>query len=44
MVVFGAGEGIAKAKAEGKYTGRKPTAMNKADAVLSLLSSSMSKA
>ena len=37
-------EGIAKAKAEGKYTGRKPTAMNKADAVLSLLSSGMSKA
>ena len=36
-------EGIAKAKKEGKYTGRKPTAMNKADAVLSLLSSGMSK-
>ena len=27
-------EGIAKAKAEGKYTGRKPTAMNKSDAAL----------
>jgi DNA invertase Pin-like site-specific DNA recombinase len=37
-------EGIAKAKADGKYTGRKPTAMNKADAVLSLLSNGMSKA
>jgi DNA invertase Pin-like site-specific DNA recombinase len=36
-------EGIAKARKEGKYTGRKPTAMNKADAVLSLLSSGMSK-
>jgi len=36
-------EGIAKAKAVGKYTGRQPTAMNKADAVLSLLSSGMSK-
>ena len=36
-------EGIAKAKKDGKYTGRKPTAMNKADAVLSLLSSGMSK-
>lgn len=37
-------EGIAKAKAEGKYTGRKPTAMNKSDAVLSLLKSGMAKA
>ena len=36
-------EGIAKAKAEGKYTGRKPTAMAKADAVLSLLQSGMTK-
>ena len=36
-------EGIAKAKADGKYTGRKPTAMAKADAVLSLLSTGMSK-
>jgi DNA invertase Pin-like site-specific DNA recombinase len=37
-------EGVQKAKAEGKYTGRKPTAMAKADAVLSLLKSGMSKA
>jgi DNA invertase Pin-like site-specific DNA recombinase len=37
-------EGIAKAKAEGKYTGRKPTAMAKADAAKSLLASGMSKA
>ena len=37
-------EGIAKAKKEGKYTGRKPTAMAKKDAVLSLLQSGMSKA
>lgn len=37
-------EGIAKAKAEGKYTGRKPTAMNKSDAALSLLTTGMSKA
>lgn len=36
-------EGIQKAKDQGKYTGRKPTAMNKADAVLSLLKSGMSK-
>ncbi|MBQ1203665.1 MAG: recombinase family protein [Loktanella sp.] len=36
-------EGIQKAKDEGKYTGRKPTAMNKSDAVLSLLKSGMSK-
>lgn len=37
-------EGVQKAKAEGKYTGRKPTAMAKTDAVLSLLKSGMSKA
>ena len=37
-------EGIAKAKAEGKYTGRKPTAMNKSGAALSLLKTGMSKA
>ncbi|WP_445808991.1 recombinase family protein [Yoonia sp.] len=37
-------EGIAKAKAEGKYTGRKPTAMNKSGAALSLLTTGMSKA
>ncbi len=37
-------EGIAKAKSEGKYTGRKPTAMAKTDAALSLLQSGMSKA
>lgn len=37
-------EGIAKAKKEGKYTGRKPTAMAKSDAVLSLLISGMPKA
>ena len=37
-------EGIAKAKKEGKYTGRKPTAMAKSDAVLSLLKSGMPKA
>ncbi|MHA6326789.1 recombinase family protein [Roseivivax sp. CAU 1753] len=36
-------EGIAKAKAEGKYTGRKPTAMAKADSVKALLASGMSK-
>ena len=36
-------EGIAKAKQEGKYKGRKPTAMAKADAVLSLSQSGMSK-
>ena len=29
-------EGIAKAKAEGKYKGRKPTAREKADKVLAL--------
>lgn len=37
-------EGIAKAKADGKYTGRKPTAMAKADSVKALLESGMSKA
>jgi DNA invertase Pin-like site-specific DNA recombinase len=36
-------EGIAKAKAEGKYMGRKPTAMEKSEAVLSLLKTGMSK-
>lgn len=36
-------EGIAKAKAEGKYIGRKPTAMAKAEAALSLFKSGMSK-
>jgi DNA invertase Pin-like site-specific DNA recombinase len=36
--------GIAKAKADGKYTGGKPTAMAKAEAVQSLLASGMSKA
>jgi DNA invertase Pin-like site-specific DNA recombinase len=36
-------EGIAKAKSEGKYTGRKPTAMAKGEAVRSLLNSGMSK-
>lgn len=37
-------EGIQKAKAEGKYTGRKPTAMAKADSVKALLASGMTKA
>lgn len=37
-------EGIAKAKADGKYTGRKPTAMAKADSVKALLATGMSKA
>lgn len=37
-------EGIQKAKAEGKYTGRKPTAMAKGDAVKTLVASGMSKA
>lgn len=37
-------EGIAKAKALGKYRGRKPTAMEKKDEVLSLLHSGMKKA
>lgn len=36
-------EGIQKAKAEGKYTGRKPTAMAKGDAVKTLVASGMSK-
>ena len=36
-------EGIAKAKSEGKYTGRKPTAMAKSEAALSLLKSGMTK-
>ena len=36
-------EGIAKAKAEGKYTGRKPTAMAKAPSVKALLAAGMSK-
>ncbi|WP_460272480.1 recombinase family protein [Celeribacter sp. ULVN23_4] len=36
-------EGIAKAKAEGKYTGRKPTAMAKSEAAMSLLASGMPK-
>lgn len=37
-------EGIQKAKADGKYTGRKPTAMAKADSVKALLATGMSKA
>jgi DNA invertase Pin-like site-specific DNA recombinase len=36
-------EGIAKAKAEGKYKGRKATAMAKSEAVQSLLATGMSK-
>ncbi len=36
-------EGIAKAKAEGKYKGRAPTARNKADAVKALLAQGMDK-
>lgn len=36
-------EGIAKAKAEGKYKGRKPTAREKTDQVRELLSSGKSK-
>jgi DNA invertase Pin-like site-specific DNA recombinase len=36
-------EGVQKAKAEGKYTGRKPTAMAKGEAALSLLKGGMSK-
>lgn len=36
-------EGISKAKAEGRYKGRKPTAMVKADAVCSLLKAGHSK-
>ena len=35
-------EGIAKAKSEGKYKGRKPTARAKADEVLALHSSGLS--
>lgn len=37
-------EGIQKAKEAGKYTGRKPTAMAKADSVKTLLATGMSKA
>jgi DNA invertase Pin-like site-specific DNA recombinase len=36
-------EGIAKAKSEGKYTGRKPTAMAKRDAVMALVKTGMPK-
>lgn len=36
-------EGIQKAKAEGKYTGRKPTAMAKAESAKALLATGMSK-
>jgi DNA invertase Pin-like site-specific DNA recombinase len=36
-------EGIAKAKADGKYKGRAPTARNKADQVLELLASGMTQ-
>jgi DNA invertase Pin-like site-specific DNA recombinase len=36
-------EGIAKAKAEGKYKGRTPTARNKAEAVKALLAQGMEK-
>lgn len=36
-------EGIAKAKADGKYNGRKPTAMAKSEAALSLVKSGMPK-
>lgn len=36
-------EGIQRAKDEGKYTGRKPTAMAKSDAVKRLVASGMSK-
>lgn len=36
-------EGIAKAKAEGKYKGRAPTARSKADAVKALLAQGMEK-
>lgn len=36
-------EGIAKAKQDGKYKGRKPSAKAKADAVFSLSQSGMSK-
>jgi DNA invertase Pin-like site-specific DNA recombinase len=37
-------EGIAKAKAEGKYRGRKPTARNKSDQILELVSQGKKKA
>lgn len=36
-------EGVQKARKEGKYTGRKPTAMAKGDSVKALLASGMSK-
>lgn len=36
-------EGIAKAKREGRYTGRKPTARAKSDAVMALVSQGMQK-
>lgn len=36
-------EGVAKAKADGKYKGRKPTAMAKAQSVKALVASGMSK-
>jgi DNA invertase Pin-like site-specific DNA recombinase len=36
-------EGIAKAKAEGKYKGRKPTAQAMADEVRSLLAQGLTK-
>ena len=37
-------EGIAKAKAEGRYKGRKPTAMTKADSIRQLAQEGMTKA
>lgn len=37
-------EGIAKAKADGKYKGRKPSAMNKTDEITSLASEGLTKA
>jgi DNA invertase Pin-like site-specific DNA recombinase len=37
-------EGVAKAKAEGKYKGRKPLAMNKQQEVIVLIKNGMSKA
>lgn len=37
-------EGIAKAKAEGKYKGRKPTAMSKARTIRELASQGLTKA
>lgn len=37
-------EGIAKAKAEGKYKGRKPTAMSQAEAIQQLASEGLTKA